>query len=279
MAPALPARAIPIGVVVAALAVLTACSDSSGPDDPGSPPTQPSVLSMSADLSLFETQAGAGGIAGGGDIEAVAGTHFVAGALGVTVARFWTGVVMAIPVATWAAAASDTPEFSDGAWHWVYSVTENGQTFSADLAGSVEGSESVWEMRISSTAHSPPLSSYLWYTGRAALTGSQGEWHIFDAAQPSTRNEVLSIDWTHPSANSWTLTFTNVQSGTAEFGDELYYEATGDLRLVRYTDASASTTAEVGWSHATAAGYVHAPNYNSGAKSCWDATLANANCP
>ncbi|HEX9564767.1 MAG TPA: hypothetical protein VF981_12375 [Gemmatimonadaceae bacterium] len=264
-------RTTPLAIAIAAMA---ACSDSSGPEDPGNPPTLPSVASMQADLTFFETQAAI-------ISEQVTnpGTHFVAGALGVTVARFWTGVTMAVPVATWAAAASDSPEFQDGAWHWDYSVSENGQTFAANLTGAVEGSESVWEMRITASALNPPLDDYLWYTGRATLTGAEGEWHIFNASLPSTRTEVLAIDWTHPSASAWTLSFTNVLTGSAEFGDELSYEVNGDLRTVRFTDASAQTTAEVGWNHSTNAGYVLAPGYNSGLKSCWDTAFQNVACP
>lgn len=265
-----PARTL----AAAAVLSVAACSDSSGPADPGTPPERPAVASMQADLSLFATQS-----AVVGEQATAPGTHFVAGAIAVTVARFWTGVVMAVPVATWAAAASDTPEFRDGAWHWEYSATENGRTFAADLAGVVEGSESLWEMRVSASATNPPLDNYLWYTGRAALAGSQGEWHIFDAALPATRTEVLAIDWTHPSTTLWTLTFTNVRSGSAEFGDELYFESNGDQRTVRFTDSSAQTTSTVAWSHSTGAGWVQAPGYNGGVRSCWDSALQNVICP
>lgn len=259
--------------IISLAAVLAACSDSNDPD-PGTAPTLPALQSMQADLSLF---------AASGSVEppvaAAAGTNFLAGALSVSVANFWTTVVMAVPVATWAAAASDTPEFSDGAFHWEYAVTEGGNSFAADLSGRGEGSESVWEMRVSASATNPPLDNFLWYTGRAALTGTDGEWHIFDAGQPSSQDEVLRIDWSHPSSNAWTLTFTNVHTGAIDVGDMLEYEVTGDERLVRFTDVSASTTVEIGWNATTQAGYVQAPNFNGGARACWSATLDNVACP
>lgn len=257
--------------VAATALVLSGCSDSSAPE--GEAPTLPPLASMQADMSIFTAQVD---IVGEAD---VAGSNFIAAALAVTVARVWTGLVMAVPVATWGAAASATPTFHDGAFQWEVSATENGQTYAADLSGRGEGTESVWEMRVSSTSHNPPLDNYLWYTGRAALSGANGEWHIFDAAHPTTRNELLSIDWTHASSTTWTLDFTNVVSGTAEFGDALRYESTGDARLVRFTDASASTTTEVGWSSASGAGYVQGPGFNGGVRACWDAAFQNVTCP
>ncbi len=260
-----------IALTMASALTLAACNDGSGPNE-SVPPALPSVASMDADLGLFTTE--------GSALQAVSptpGSNFVAAALSVTVARLWTGAVLAVPVATWAAATSATPVFHDGAFHWEYSVTENGQTVGAHLTGRGDGDESVWEMRVTSTALG--LDDYLWYTGRALLSGESGEWHIFDAANPDTRSEVLAIDWTHSPANAWTLQFTNMKTGAVEAGDRLRYESNGEQRLVSFTDASAQTTAEITWNATTRSGSIHAPGFNGGLKSCWDSALQNVACP
>ena len=81
------------------------------------------------------------------------------------------------------------------------------------------------------------------------------------------------------SATTWTLTFTNVRAGALDVGDRLTYEVNSNAHVVRFLDASAPATAEIGWNAATGAGYLLAPNYNGGARACWDASLQNVASP
>jgi hypothetical protein len=263
-----------LGGSVVALALLTAACGSDNPAEPGSAPALPPLGSMQADVSLFD----AGGAAvSESAAAATAESNFLTAALAVSVAKAATVLVMAVPVATFAAAASNTPVFEDNAFHWRYSVSQNGQTFMADLSGIGEGTESVWEMHVSATGATPPLSNYLWYTGRAQLDGTSGVWHIFDASQASS-TEVLQIDWTHPAATDWTLTFTDVNPPSLTHNDQLDYESHGDQRVASYFDASAGATTEILWNASTHEGSIQAPGYNGGLKSCWDASLANVTC-
>jgi hypothetical protein len=209
---------------------------------------------------------------------AAVGSNFLTAAVSVTVARAATIVVMAIPVATFAAAASNTPVFEDGAFHWRYSVQESGQTFEADLSGRGEGTQSIWEMRITTSATTPPFDDFLWYSGRAALSHQDGEWHVFDAQQPSSGIEILDIDWAHPTEDVWVLTFTNVKPAAATVGDRLEYEVDGDFRAVRYFDSSEGEEIEVEWNATTRDGSIVAPNYNGGERACWDANFENVPC-
>ena len=258
-------------ILVLGLSVL-ACGDD--PAEPiGEPPELPPLASMQVEASLFD------------DVHTVQGStapfqesHFLTATVAVTLARAVTIVVMAVPVATFAAAASNTPVFENDAFHWRYSVQANGQTFEADLSGRGEGTESIWEMRITSSATSPPLDDFLWYSGRAALSGQAGEWHVFSAQQPSPGTEVLDIDWAHPSEDHWILTFTNVNPNAAETGDRLEYEVDGDVRVVRHLDSSAGAVTEISWNSATRAGYIQAPGYNGGERGCWDDAFANVAC-
>jgi len=257
--------------LVLGLSIL-ACGDD--PAEPaGDPPELPPLASMQVEASMFD------------DVQAsqtspasFQESHFLTAAVAVTLARAATIVVMAVPVATFAAAAANTPVFENDAFHWRYSVQENGQTFEADLSGRGEGTESIWEMRISSSATSPPLDGFLWYSGRAGLSGQAGEWHVFSAQQPSSGTEILDIDWAHPSENHWILTFTNVNPNAADTGDQLEYEVDENVRTVRHFDSSASAETEISWNSATRAGYIQAPVYNGGERGCWDDAFANVAC-
>ena len=256
--------ALPLGV---------AACNSSTESNSGQAPIIPSANSMQADLSLFDqTGASVSGAA------VIGGTNFAAAAFSVTVANAVTALAMAVPVATFAAAASQTPVLEENAWHWRYSTVVHGQSFAAPLSGRESGSNSLWEMRISASGANPPLNDFLYYSGTAALSGESGSWTIFDAGQPSANRQLLRIDWTHANATSWRVAFINVTAGTPENGDRLTYDVSGDGHSVTFLDASATTTTVVEWNAATHAGSILAPGFNSGAKACWNAQLQNVSC-
>ncbi len=264
---------LPLGLVLWLGA--TACSsDSTSPADHGEPPSLPPATSMQADLSLFDA-AGAQDVVGS---PAVVGSNFLAAAVSVSLARAATIVVMAVPVATFAAAASNTPVYENGAFHWTYNVSENGQQFQADLSGSAQASQSLWEMRISSTATTPPLSDFLWYSGTASLDGTAGAWHIYDGTQPSSGTALLGITWTHVSATDWSVEFTNVNPSAVQVGDKLTYGSSGDLRTVQFLDASASAQTTVEWNDVSHTGSILSPGFNGGVRGCWDATFQDVAC-
>jgi len=229
---------------------------------------------MEADLSFFD---GAQESSSDGPT-AVPGPHFLTSAVAVTVARAATSLVMAVPVATFAAAVTTEPVFQNSAFHWVYSIQHEGASFQADLSGRLAGGDGVWEMRITTTGTAPALTDFRWYTGRSAGNGSEGEWHVFDATQPSSAIEVLQIDWAHPTPTSWNLVFTNVNPSGGQTDDRLEYEVAGDLRIVRYIDASASTTAIIQWDASTGEGFVESPGYNGGQRGCWNALFEDTPC-
>lgn len=248
--------------------LFAACGDTTGPDGAGDPPVLPEVESLLFDLDFFSGSAAPAGPAR----QAGPGSNWAAGALSVGVANLAVVIHMAVPVATWRAATLRVPVFEDGQWHWRFSVSEGNQTYSADLAGFEQDGDRVFEMRVGSSALG--LDDFLWYTGRAPIGGTQGEWQFFDPDDPSSVRG--RIEWSHPEADKWTLTFFG-ESGPGA-GDTLMYVVDGPGRTVTFMDASASETVEVHWDHQTATGYIIAPNYNGGVMACWGAALQNVDC-
>jgi hypothetical protein len=260
-----------VGVLESALLLTLAvagCSDSTSVNLGGAP-TLPAAESMDIDLTFFSSPSPGPAAAPA----QVAGTNFAAAAVRVAAANLAVVVHTAIPLATWKAARAQTPVFENGKWHWRFSTDANGQSYSGDLTGYVESGDLIAEMRI--TASSLGLNNVLWYVGTAPVGGTTGTWEFFDPQSPST--PVGMIDWSHPATLVWTVSF--IAMSGADEGDELTYDVDGNARSVSYTDASAGTSALIEWNAATHTGSITAPNYNGGAKACWDATLANATCP
>jgi hypothetical protein len=241
---------------------------------------------MQMDLSFFDqsaalaaSSAAAPAASMPGSVASVAGTNFFAAAVAVGIARAATFFALAVPAVTFAAAASQEPVFTNGAFHWQYSVAESGANYQLDLSAEPDGSEVFWEMRVTSSTHVPALDNFLWFAGESNLAGDAGVWHLFDAAAPGTSHELLSVAWTHESATDRSLTLTNVNAASPDYNDVLEFTVNGNVMQVQFTDASASTEATVQWNPVTKLGFIQAPNVNGGVRACWDATLANTICP
>lgn len=263
--------------LIAAHIALFACSENPADPDAETAPALPPVSSMSTDLSIFDNTTS---LPKPNDAEATK-LNFFNAATRVTIANAATIIVMAIPVAVFAKAVSTDPELKeDGYWHWEYSETINGQTWQADLAGTLDlqTQESVWEMRITNAQANPALDKFLWYEGRAKLDNSSGDWHIYDPQSPDSQIELLQIDWSHPADDKATLEFTSKKPDIPENGDKLTYNTDGDSRSVSYFDNSNSATTLIEWSAATGEGSITAPDYNNGEKACWDAGQNDVDC-
>jgi hypothetical protein len=224
---------------------------------------------MQVDLSFFSQPGGSPVVQ-----SSMVGLNWTAAALRVGVANLAVSLVLAVPVATWAAAGSQTPTVESGTWHWRFSAQQGSGTYGSHVTGYLDGSESVWEMRITNSALG--LDEFLWYDGRAALDGTSGYWSFHDPAGAS--GEVGRIDWTHASDTDWRLVFTNTNSASPDQGDLLTYETSGTARGVSFVDVSTGQTTQVSWDSVSKAGWVIAPGYNGGVKACWDSALNDTSC-
>jgi hypothetical protein len=258
-----------VGVLALVPVLLSACKDSAEPDA-GTPPDLPPVASMQMDLSFFSQPGGSPVVQ-----SSMVGMNWTAAALRVGVANLAVSLVLAVPVATWAAAGSQTPTVEDGKWQWRFSAQEGGVTYGSHVTGWLDGSESVWEMRITNSALG--LDEFLWYDGRAALAGTSGYWSFHDPAAGSG-TEAGRIDWTHASGSEWQVAFTNTNGASPDLGDTLTYDASGTARSVTFVDVSTGQTTQVSWDSVTKAGWLIAPGYNNGLKACWDSALNDTSC-
>jgi len=272
-------KLLSVGLVFSML-WLIAC-EKNPTDSKSEKPDLPPQSSLVVDLNVFNNAAG---LSNTGPDHSNAGLNFIAARLTVGAINLAVFAHMSVPVLTFAAALSQEPALKDdGKWHWIYSVSnEAGQKFQADLAGWIDESAraSRWEMRITTSGLGAPLNNFLWYTGQAALNNDSGQWDIYDPDQQDNAVKVVHIDWDRPSATKATLKFTVVKPLVPENGDMLTYKAENSSRSVKYFDQSANPAAagQIFWDEVTHAGYLIAPNYNNGQKSCWDSQLNDATC-
>ncbi len=271
-----PSSIISRVLTVAVLAGLAACADdATAPIDPGTPPDLPPLTSMTGDFSIFGSPAARQGEAA--PVASLTALNFTNAALRVVAAQVVTVVALAVPVATFAAAANNTPTFEDDdRWHWRFTAAHGGQTYTAHLSGVVQGSDVLWDMRITSPTHVPPLEEFVWYGGQGHLDRTAGTWTFYDPSTPSTSTAVLRIDWTHVSSteHGWEATAL----GGPATGDVFTASVDGNDRMVTYSDASEQTSVEIYWNAADGSGYLIAPNYNGGVKACWDVNQQDVAC-
>lgn len=259
-------------------ATVAACaSDATAPVDPGAPPELPPLTSMSADFGIFG-ETGAQQVARAMAPEAApTSLNFANAAIRVLAAQVVTVATMAVPVATFAATANSTPTYEDdGRWHWRFTTVQGGQSYTAHLTGVVQGSVVDWDMRITSPTHQPPLDEFVWYGGEGRLDRTSGTWTFYDPATPSSATAVVRFDWTHTSSTEHGWEATALSGASA--GDVFTAGVDGDDRTLTYVDASAQETVEIYWNAADGSGYIIAPHYNGGVKSCWDANQVDVAC-
>ena len=265
--PSIPLGAFGVPLLIAFS--LSACgSEGTAPEaETPTPPSLPAPSTMDLDFGMF-------GSTGGSD---AVGTHFLTAGITVAVAQALTTLHLAVPAVVFAAAANNTPSFEeDGRWHWRYSASHQGQLWTSHLSGVVQGSNVVWDVRITAPQANPPLNEFVWFSGTSATDGTSGVWRFFDPQNPSSGVDVARIEWTHESEDVHEVIFRSTAGPNA--ADQLTASHDGDNRVVTFFDASENHTTEIGWNVATREGYIFSIHYNNGQRSCWNGDLNNIAC-
>jgi hypothetical protein len=251
----------------ASLLYLTGCESTTDPVFAGQPPL-PGIESMFADLSLFLDSQGAG-----------VGTHFTTASDRVAAGHAVTTTSMPLPVVLFAGAQGRQSVSQSDGYHWIYSVAEGAVIADVNLKARATGTRTaVWDMRVSSGSTTPALNSFVLLTGTTSLVETIGTWRLFDASSPTPPKPLLNITWSKEGNSTYRVTYVNIEEGSSALGDYLDFERTGEFRRVSYFDMSAGITSVIDWNFVTETGSITAPNYNNGARSCWNAAFINAPC-
>ncbi|MCU0644006.1 MAG: hypothetical protein MUC94_07060 [bacterium] len=259
-----------IGISILALLLsIVSCDKNATEPGKNTPPPLPPAESMQMNLSLFDSQPNnllAKAALSKNNFLAAFGRVFIIN----TVVR----VAAIVPTVIFVAAASDKqPELQeDGKFHWIYTVTNQSETFVADLAGWIDtpASEIVWEMYVSSTTHNPILNKFLWYEGRVKIGNKEGWWLFYDDKSPDSPIDVLKIDWEVPDNEHGHLKLTNVHQASPDLGDTLTYIKNNKENFLYFYDASKNEDNTIFWNTQTGAGYIQWFDYEKGVRSYWD---------
>lgn len=159
----------------------------------------------------------------------------------------WSALVLigsAVPIATFAASFSDTPELlEDNTWEWYYTVPVTGPggvtIYTAKLHGRfIDDYPSVlsgtdpgvrWEMYISQEGE---FTDFLWYYGESKLPANEGFWILKD--NPTDQTDLVRIDWTSTDDDTYSIQYTNIVPDGPENGGYISFEATTDDPYDRY---------------------------------------------
>jgi len=242
-------------------------------------PPLPPDESMTVDLSLFDEGAA-------NDLRAPSAVatymNFGNAVTRVAAVNAALAAAVAAPATVFTAARLHAPvPQSDGSWLWSYSVTIEYVTFTASLNGIIEGDESRWSMVVSTNAPLRPVMSFLWYKGVCTDKNTAGEWEFFDITTPTEQNPVVKVNWTADVDNKTAhLILENVDTRPdAEYaGDVLDYSAGTELAFISYTDVSENAVWDITWNTETGEGSLKVPEYNGGAKACWNNLKQDVTC-
>ena len=269
-------KLLAVGILIVFLFTLTTCEkEPTEPEDVA--PELPPVQSIQPDLSFFKTNSNFSL-----NKTALSKNNFLAEAARIVFIN--TSVILAsvVPTAVLAAALTRQPTLEeDGKWHWIFTVEDELNTFSVDLAGWIDtpNAEVVWEVYITSNTHTPDLDHFLWYEGRSKIGNKEGWWIFHDDKSPDSLVDVIRVDWQITDDSDSELIFTNVKQSSSDYGDYLKYGVELTDRFLIYFEAVENRTNTIYWNAETRAGYIEWFNHNDGAKSYWDENLEDTTGP
>lgn len=265
-----PARSLALLLLLALVALLAGCSsDPATPNQTASAPTLPDPERLVPDLAFFEP-------AGTLDAKSAASkAHFVNAYLRVVVADALTRLVLAPPVTAFAVALHTVPSPQpDGSWLWVYTWVNGEEEAQIRLRGREAGAYVDWELRVTALSAEPALDDVLWFEGRTAREGAEGQWTFHDAGLAGNP-AVAELRW-GDDANGEYLSLAATAGPDA--GDTLTYRHAAPHCSVVFLDGAESQTYDIRWNEADGSGSLQVPDYNGGARACWDTRQNDSSC-
>jgi hypothetical protein len=195
----------------------------------------------------------------------------------------WNTIItigLAIPVVSFLESFNHAPvRQPDGSWLWSYEVRVLGIRYTAELYGSLVGSEVHWEMYISKEGF---YEDFNWYSGVCTLLVTEGTWTLLKS--PEEPYPWIGIEW-HRSLTGDTadIKYTNiVPDGPENGGYILYRITTGETYEAFYDiyNKGEDNLVEIEWNRTTKEGRVrNLKHFGDTDWHCWDSNLRDIECP
>jgi hypothetical protein len=269
-------------LITSMLILISGCSkDSSGPEE--DPPTIPPQSTMIMDLSGFSTSSQAMSIPGSvdGTSETLTKNNWSWAATNVGVWSIYVGIVnvaLSVPFTAFAATISEDPEYQgDATWLWEKTFPVLGIQHTAQLYGSLEGDNVIWEMYITKEN---VYSEFLWYRGVANVDATEGYWEFYK--NPDSPTAYLRIDWHRTEDQKGDIKYTNADPSAPEYGSYIFYDLldSGDFDAAfDMFSAPNYNNTMVEWHRTNRIGRVKdADHFGDDAWHCWDSMWEDVDC-
>ncbi len=231
------------------------------------PPVLPSAESMKVDITEMDSVSGK-------SKARRAESHFNTALMSAGIAKIILDANLIIPRALIRAAHDQKAESAGNKeWEWNYSTAANGQQFGVQLTALVESKEKVvWNFFVTNTAAG--IENQLFFSGTSTRDATEGSWTYYSL---QSGNKVSELSW-EKSENSALVAMEVLSDRNNNLGDSIRYTFDGTMKSVVYTDVSEGETTTISYNVESMAGFIISPNYNGGAKSCWDENLNNTTC-
>lgn len=244
-------------------------------------PAVPPASSVNFDFGFF-TSKGAAQIAAAhpdGVDASTARSNWINAAVRVMYLNLTVQDLFSAPAQALNAALSTKPVLGQDGWYvWTYAIMDSGRTVTLKLRARVDGTVVSWQMHASDSGANPPLNDFTWFTGETRIGSDTGYW-LFNDRKAGATVAVARIDWNAASPTRRQLSFRNVETGSAHFGDQLEYTLDGSDVSVIFHDAVANKDSDISWNEANGRGSLLVPDYNNGERACWDEHQEDMVCP
>jgi hypothetical protein len=195
----------------------------------------------------------------------------------------WNTIItvgLAVPVAAFVESFHHKPvKQQDDRWLWQYNFEVFQITYTAKLYGAFDNDSTRWEMYISKDG---VYEDFLWYTGKADVPHTGGEWIMF--AEPANPTPLLSIVW-HRNVENGTadITYMNIVPGGRENGGYISYGITNNTPYNAYYNIynkGQDNLTNIECNRETNIGRVKDPaHFGDELWHCWNENLEDVDCP
>lgn len=261
------------------LFLITACEDNPGlstEEPPQNPPQIPSAQTMTVEMGEFEENNSQQKAEERAIVQS--DNAFRNAAARAMLVKGVVDASLVVPRVLLKAADSTDAEFGeDGKWTWAFSKTAGDHSYEVRLVASEkEGDRVQWDFYVTNTEKD--LNDQLFFSGVSTKDGHEGTWTYYNLNGELLDEPVSKVEWAVNGEDDVSLRLEVLSEQSEHTGDYLEYTFDGTIKHAVYFDASEETTAEIQWNVETKAGFLIAPNYNGGAKACWNSELQDTTC-
>ena len=190
---------------------------------------------------------------------------------------------ISIPALAYGYVITQTPTYiGDMTWQWSYNFSAAGVEYSATLNGTTDkkGSNTSWEMYISSSTAMNEVNDFLWFEGTTKDSLS-ANWTIY--TNPSSPEKVIASEWErNQSTNESSLKYIYYNDDDKNNNSTITYTQLSNTEFDRTYDiylSSIDAEINIEWSSEFHNGRVQSQNhYKDKEWHCWNELFIDASC-